>query len=177
LNVALQNAESQVAEAQTNLENYFIRSQSNGTVFQTYKEEGETVKPNDMMALLGESSQRTIKLAVDQQDIDKIEPGQQVLLKTDITGNNIYHAVISRLYPVMNEVDQTFRVDAKFNDSMQQAFIHSSVEANIIIRQKNKALVIPRIAMIANDSVQVMQDGKPKTIFVRTAFIPWMKWK
>lgn len=68
----------------------------------------------------------------------------------------------------MNEVDQTFRVDAVFTDTTQQPFIHSSVEANIIIRKKNDALVIPRAAMIADDSVQVKQDGKIKIIAVQT---------
>src|SRR6266496_951735 len=168
LKVALHNAESQLANAQTDLNNYFIRSEANGTVFQTYKEVGESVKPNDLVALLGETLQRIIKLAVDQQDIDKIKTGQQVLLKTDIAGNTIYHAVITRLYPVMNESDQTFRVDAAFIDSTQQPFIHSSVEANIIIQRKNNILVIPRNALVADDSVQVMQNGKQKTVAIRT---------
>jgi HlyD family secretion protein len=168
LKVALHNAESQLAEAQTDLNNYFIRSEADGMVFQTFKEVGETVKPHDMMALLGETSQRIIKLSVDQQDIDKIKKSQQVLLKTDIAGNTIYHAVVTRVYPVMNESDQTFRVDAIFTDSTQQPFIHSSVEANIIIQQKNNVLVIPRNALVADDSVQVMQNGKQKTVAVRT---------
>ena len=168
LKVALHNAESQLAGAQTDLNNYFIRSEANGTAFQTYKEVGESVKPNDVVALLGETSQRIIKLAVDQQDIDKIKTGQQVLLKTDITGNTIYHAEVTRLYPVMNETDQTFRVDAVFTDSTQQPFIHSSVEANIIIQKKNNVLIIPRNALVADDSVQVKQNGKQKTIAVRT---------
>src|SRR6266498_1560547 len=146
LKVALHNAESQLAGAQTDLNNYFIRSEANGTAFQTYKEVGESVKPNDVVALLGETSQRIIKLAVDQQDIDKIKTGQQVLLKTD----------------------QTFRVDAVFTDSTQQPFIHSSVEANIIIQKKNNVLIIPRNALVADDSVQVKQNGKQKTIAVRT---------
>jgi multidrug efflux pump subunit AcrA (membrane-fusion protein) len=168
LNLALHSAQSQLTDAQTELNNYFIKSESNGTVFQTYKEPGESVKPNDVVALLGESSNRIIKLAVDQEDIDKIKTGQQVLLKTDITGNTIYHAVVSRLYPLMNEADQTFRVDAVFTDTTQQAFIHSSVEANIIIQKKNNALVIPRAALIADDSVQVKQNGKTKIIAVQT---------
>ena len=129
---------------------------------------GESVKPNDIVALLGESVNRIIKLAVDQADIDKIKAGQQVLLKTDITGNTIYRAVVTRLYPLMNEADQTFRVDAVFTDTTQQPFVHSSVEANIIIQNKNDALVIPRAALIADDSVQVKQDGKTKIIAVQT---------
>ena len=168
LTVALKNAKSLLTNAESDLNNYYIKSDRAGTVFQTLKEAGEAVRAGEPVALLGETSQRIIKLAVDQQDINKIKTGQEVLLKTDATGNTIFHGSISRIYPVMNEVDQTFRVDAVFNDSLGQRYIHSSVEANIIIRQQNNALIIPRKALVADDSVQVKQDGNIKTIAVET---------
>ena len=168
LNVSLANARSQLAGAQNDLNNYFIKSENNGRVYQTFKEAGEAVRLNDPVALLGKTSNRIIRLAVDQQDIDKIKTGQEVLLKTDITGNTIYHGTIKRIYPMMNEADQTFRVDALFSDNIQQPFTHSSVEANIIIQKKNSVLTVPRLAMVSDDSVMIKQDGKPKTVAVRT---------
>lgn len=168
LNVVMHNAKSQLATAQTDLNNYTIRSETAGTVFQLLKEAGEAVHAGEVVALLGETSGRIIRLAVDQQDIDKIKIGQEVLLKTDVGGNAIYHGAVSGIYPVMNELDQTFRVDAVFQDRTQQRFIHSSVEANIIIQKKSNALIIPRNALIADDSVQVKQDGKIKTVYVQT---------
>jgi len=171
LNLGLQNAKSQMAAAQSDADNYTIKSEAAGTVFQLMKEEGEAVRAGEIVALLGEKSNRIIRLSVDQQDIDKIKTGQDVLLKADVSGNTVYHASISRIYPVMNEIDQTFRVDAVFNDTVQQNYVHSSVEANIIIQQKKDALIIPRAAMVADDSVQVKQDGKTKNIFVKTGIL------
>lgn len=168
LNVSLANAKSQLTGAQTDLNNYFIKSDNNGMVYQTYKEQGEAVKLNEAVALLGKTSNRIIKLAVDQQDIDKVKPGQEVLLKTDITGNIIYHASVTKIYPMMNEADQTFRVDALFIDSTRQPFTHSSVEANIIIQKKADVLTVPRLAMVSDDSVMIKADGRIKTIAVRT---------
>jgi len=171
LKVALENAKSQLAAAQNELDNYYIKSNADGTVFQTLKETGEAVRAGEIVALLGETAGRIIKLSVDQQDIDKIKTGQEVLMKTDITGNTIYHATISRIYQVMNEIDQTFRADAVFKDSARSTrsgFIHGSVEANIIIQQKDNALTVPRKAIVADDSVKVNADGKTKTIAVKT---------
>ncbi|MEP7169987.1 MAG: HlyD family efflux transporter periplasmic adaptor subunit [Bacteroidota bacterium] len=171
LKVALENSKSQLAVAQSELDNYYVKSNASGMVFQTLKEPGEAVRAGEIVALLGDATERIIKLSVDQQDIYKIKNGQEVLLKTDITGNAIYHATVSRIYPVMNEMDQTFRVDVVFKDSMQfgsGGFIHSSVEANIIIQQKNNALVIPHNAIVADDSVKVNADRKTKTIAVKT---------
>jgi multidrug resistance efflux pump len=168
LEVAMANARSQLSGAKNDLSNYFIKSPENGRVYLTLKEQGEAVKLNDAVAMLGKSSQRLIRLSVDQQDIDKVKTGQEVLLRTDITGNTIYHARVERIYPMMNESDQTFRVDAYFTDGTRLPYTHSSVEANIIIQKKTNALTIPRLAMISEDSVIVSKSGHSKTIAIGT---------
>jgi len=166
LRVALKNAQSQLASAQNDLSNYIIRAERAGTIYQMLKEKGEAVRANEALAMLGKSSDRIIRLAVDQQDIDRVKVDQQVLLKTDATADKIYQAKIVRVYPTMNEADQTFRVDAVFTGDDKQSFIHTSVEANIIIQKKQQALVIPSQTLLTGDSVKVKQEGKAKTIHV-----------
>lgn len=168
LEVSYQNAKSKLANAEADLRNTYIKSELDGAVYQTLKEAGEAVRPNDPVALIGAAEKRIIKLAVDQLDISKVVVGQEVLLKTDVTGNTIYHAAIKQIYPSMNETDQTFRVDAVFTEAGGQPFIHSSVEANIIIQKKDKALIIPRAALLANDSVQIRQGNKAVMVWVKT---------
>ncbi|HTD41368.1 MAG TPA: efflux RND transporter periplasmic adaptor subunit [Mucilaginibacter sp.] len=168
LNISLKNAKSQVASAQTDLNNYIIRAENDGTVYQMMKEKGEAVKGNEAIVMLGKSSDRLIRLAVDQQDIDRIKVGQQVLLKTDATRENIFKASVVRIYPTMNEADQTFRVDAAFNNQSQQSYIHTSVEANIIIQQKHQVLVVPSRFLLKGDSIKIKQDGRVRTIAIKT---------
>jgi len=162
LTVSLKNAHSQLATAQSDLKNYIIRAENAGTVYQMMKEKGESVRANDPVALVGKSADRIIRLSVDQQDIDKIKKGQQVLMKTDISGDKIYQALVIRTFPVMNESDQTFRVDAAFVNADSQPYIHSSVEANIIIQRKQQCLVIPGKFLLAGDSVRIKQGGHVK---------------
>lgn len=168
LRVAFKNAQSQAAGTRSDLDNYFIRAESDGTVYQTLKEQGEAVKMNEPVALLGRSAARIIRLAVDQQDIEQIKADQTVLLKTDVSGERIFEARISRTYPVMNEADQTFRVDATFINGTNQSFIHSSVEANIIVARKPNCLTIPLAMLLSGDSICILQQGRPVTKPVRT---------
>lgn len=168
LQVSLGNAQSQLTAARKELNDYYIRSDRDGIVYQTFKEAGEAVHSNEVVALIGEHRERVIRLAVDQADIDKIRIGQQVLLQADVTGVKIYEATVSVIFPVMNEIDQTFRVDARFIQQPDQPFIHSSTEANIIVQKKKNALVLPRDAMTANDSVWIQYEGKEKKIGLRT---------
>lgn len=168
LQVSHSNARSQLTAANKELKDYFIRSEHDGVVYQTFKEAGETVYANEVVALMGENNNQVIRLAVDQQDISRIRTGQQVLLQTDVSGNTIYEAAVSYIYPVMNEQDQTFRVDAVFTRKPAPSFIHSSVEANIIIQKKSKVLVLPRNALAGNDSVWVQVKKSRKKVGIQT---------
>lgn len=171
LEVSHSNARSQLSAADKDLQEYFIKSDRNGVIYQTYKEAGETVYTNEIVALAGAPGKQVIRLAVDQQDISKIRTGQQVLLQTDVTGNTIYEAIVSFIYPVMNEQDQTFRVDALFSKQAAPAFIHSSVEANIIIQRKSKALVLPRSVLAGKDSVWIQVNKASRKTAIQTGII------
>jgi len=100
LQLAMKNARSQAAGSKADLDNYFIRAESSGTVYQLLKEQGEAVKMNEPVALLGRSGVRIIRLSVDQEDIRQVKAGQTLLLKTDASGEDIYQAKISQIYPV-----------------------------------------------------------------------------
>ncbi|GAB3915849.1 macrolide transporter subunit MacA [Mucilaginibacter boryungensis] len=160
LQLALKNAQSQAESLKSDLDNYFIRAENPGTVYETLKENGEAVKMSEAVALMGRSDSRIIKLAVDQQDIDQIKPGQTVLLKTDVSGERIFKAQVIRTYPVMNEADQTFRVDAVFIDAAAQSYIHSSVEANIIVNRRSHSLTIPINMLMNGDTIRIKQQNR-----------------
>jgi multidrug resistance efflux pump len=171
LRVNASNAKSQLAAAENDLDNYYIRTDANGGVFQLLKEVGEAVRVGEPVALLGAKSKRTIKLAVDQQDINKIQIGQQVLLKNDVTGNTVFEAKVVKIYPTMNIADQTFRIDAEFTSASTNSFVHSTVEANIVIQKKSNALVVPRQALLSGDSLTVISSGDKKTISVKVGIL------
>lgn len=175
LRVARANAKSMMSAASNDLDNYTIKSDGSGFVFQLFKEVGDAVRLGEQVALLGSKNERTIRLAVDQQDIEKVKVGQEVLVRTDITGATIHKATVSKIYPVMNIADQTFRVEAVFTDTIPTQFVHSSVEANIIIQEKKNALVIPRSVILQGDSVKVRSGGDVKTVHVKTGVMSFDK--
>ena len=136
-------------------ETIYIRSDCDGVIYQSTKEPGEAVRILEPLVLIGEKSGRIARLVVDQSDISKVKTGQLVLLKSDITGSTIYEAEVIKIYPLMNEANQTFRVDATFRNQMNLPFIHNSVEGNIVIQKKENALVLPAYALSEGDSVQI----------------------
>ena len=162
------NLLQQFSSAEDLQENNFIRSDCNGIIYQTMIEHGEVVHVNQPLALIGDAEKRIIQLAVDQQDINKIKTGDQVLLKTDITGDTIYKASVVKIYSLMNDAGQSFRVDAVFNEKFAYPFIHNAVEANIIVNERKNALVLPRNAITGKDSLLIKTNGRTQKIKVET---------
>ena len=166
--VAKKVAESNLANARRDFADSYILSDQLGVVYETLKDEGEMVSINERLLLVGNCDGRTVKLYVDQQDITRIKPGQKVLLQTDATGDKIFEASVTLIYPSMNKNDQTFCIEAKFNQHPPYSFVHSPVEANIIVEEKQDALVLPKEVFAEKDSIWIKEKSSERKIPVRT---------
>jgi HlyD family secretion protein len=157
--VESKNAQSIMAASNLDYGNYSIRSVMDGVVYETYKDLGEAVRRTELVAIIGEKGAKILELSVDQQDIDKVKVGQEVVVKMDVSGSKTYKAKVSKIYPNMNQQDQSFKVEAEFADNYEMNFVHISVEANIIIAHKDNALIIPKNVLQANDEVEIKSMG------------------
>lgn len=170
LRLELANAKLQQQLA-TQDRNYFaITSQVAGTVYQLDKQLGESVRKGEVVAQVGATGQPYLQLAVDQLDIGRIQVGQRVLAKLDLTGNRVFSAYVAKIYPAMNTRDQSFRVDAHLADTttgFPSQFILAAVEANIVLDERKNALVIPKEALAADKTVRVLRDGKTQSVAVQ----------
>lgn len=164
----LQNAQSQYVVNVQEESNFLISSRIAGRVYEVYKEQGEAVRRNDVVALVGDDKAVYIKMSVDELDIPKITTGLQVLVKIDIIKDKVFKAKISKIYPRVNSVDQSFRVEAEFTEEIPSKYSGLSVEANIIIQKKNRTLTIPKSVLVNGDSVMLKRKGKTVKVKVKT---------
>lgn len=160
----LKNAQGQLTITREDKDNYIIRSYIDGMVYEVYKEPGETARRNEPIAMIGDASDVYIQLEVDEEDITKIKTGQEVLVKMDIYKGRIFHAKVTKIYPRLQARNQSFRVDAVFTDTIPRMYSGITAEANIIIQQKDRALVVPKAYLVGDDSLWVKQNGKKEKI-------------
>lgn len=165
--VELQNAQSQYRIAAKQDANFTARSWIDGMVYELYKQEGEVVRRNDQLALIGDARNVYLRLSVDELDVQKIRLGQEVLVKMDLYGDRTFKAQVRKIYPMLTKQDQSFRVDAAFPEPLPARFAGVSVEANIITARKDRALVIPKTALLAGDSVEVRLANGVQKIKIR----------
>ncbi|HMQ00319.1 MAG TPA: efflux RND transporter periplasmic adaptor subunit [Cyclobacteriaceae bacterium] len=159
----LQQAESQLRSAREESGHYQISSQIDGIVFNTMKEPGELVRQGEPLAQIGRAEDFFIRLSVDELDIQRIKTGQQILVKIDAYPDKIFKAAITRIHPMVNPREQSIRVDAKFSGEIPEYYNGLALEANIIIRQKENALVLPKKVLRGSDSLLIKtSDGLQK---------------
>lgn len=166
-NLQLQQAENQlqVNRAQQNVGK--LKSFVNGVVYDIYKKQGDLISPSQPVALIG-AGEMIAKLLVDEDDLDKVYEGQQVLITMDAYEEKVFKAHVQKVYPLLNKVEQSFRVDAVFDEALPVGIYGLNLEANIVLAKDKEVLVIPRDALQKGDSVLVKDGDKNKMVHITT---------
>jgi HlyD family secretion protein len=142
---------------------FTIKSEINGKVYFIFPKRGEIVSPQTVLAIIGDSSDFYMELEVDEYDIVKIREGQKALISMDSYKQEVFEAGITKINPLMNERTKTFTIEAKFLKRPPVLYPNLTVEANIIILTKDKALTIPRNYLL-NDSFVLIHKTERKGV-------------
>ncbi|MBN8670335.1 MAG: HlyD family efflux transporter periplasmic adaptor subunit [Chitinophagales bacterium] len=165
-NLQLQQAENSLMVAAAQSEVGKLKSFVNGVVYDVYKKEGDLINPNQAIALVG-AGKMYAKLMVDEDDLDKVYAGQQVLITMDAFPEKVFKAHISKVYPLLSKVEQSFRVDAQLDDAVPVSMYGLNLEANIVVADKKSVLAIPRAAVMKGDTVWVKENGDKKKVKIQ----------
>ncbi len=159
-------------QAQTNLKisalqtgDYFIKAEASGRVYKILKEKGELVNLANPVAIIGDANNFLIEMKVDEYDISRIRQGQRVLYTMDSYKGKVFEALVDKIEPLMDEQSRSFTVKAAFVTRPMTLYPNLSVEANIVIQLKEKALTIPR-SYLVGDSMVKLSNGKMRKVSI-----------
>lgn len=158
LKTDLARAKNMYRMASTTESDFVINSLISGMVYAVYKKQGEMVMLQEPVALMGEKDEFVAELTIDELDISRIEEGQEVIINIDTYGKRAFHAVITKIYPMPDERTQAFKVDATFTEEMPKLYPGLSIEANVIIKEKEAILTIP-LKYLKDDRYVINEDG------------------
>ena len=158
LNLSAEQSKNNLLISQSLSNEYSITSLIDGKIYNLAKEKGELVNPQSPIALVGNASNFVLEMQIDEYDILRIKPGMKILVNLDSYKGKTFEAEVAKIYPMMNERSKTFKVEAKFIQMPEKLYPNLTFEANILISRKEKALLLPRNALI-NDSMLVLANG------------------
>jgi multidrug efflux pump subunit AcrA (membrane-fusion protein) len=159
LNLQLQQATNQVRLSVTERNNGNLTCLEDGKVYELYKHTGDHVNPNEAIALIG-SHKIIARLSVDEDDYGMIKTGQKVVIKADAFPDKTFNARITKIYPLLNKAEQSFRADAELVEDCPGSLYGLNIEANIIITENQPVLVIPKETLLKGDSVLIKENNK-----------------
>lgn len=172
LTFASSQAKKNLSISQTLSNDFTLKSEIDGIVYNINKSKGEIVSPQTALAVIGNANQFILEMQVDENDILKVKNGLKVLVNLDSYKGKVFEGVVTRINPIMNERSKTFLVEAEFVQKPEQLFPNISFEANIIIETKAKALLIPRTYLF-KDSLVIKKGGD--TVKVQTGLKDYQK--
>lgn len=151
---------------------YIVRSEIDGIVYSLTKTKGELVTSQAPLAIIGDAKKFTLEMQVDEYDILKVRKGLMVEVVLDSYPGKVFEARVTKIDPLMNERTKTLAVEAEFLKPPEILYPNTSFEASIVLRTKDKALLIPR-NFILHDSIVVKSNGD--TVVVKTGLKDYQK--
>jgi multidrug efflux pump subunit AcrA (membrane-fusion protein) len=141
---------------------YTLRSEIDGVVYSLAKSKGEMVGIQTPLATIGDAKNFILEMQVDEYDILKIKKGLTVFVTMDSYKGQVFQAIVTKINPLMNERSKTFLVEGEFIKKPETLYPNISFEGNIVIRTKEKAVLIPRNYLVDDSTVLNAKGEKVK---------------
>lgn len=160
----LEESKSRLAAQKVRIDQLVLRAPLEGMVLRRDGEVGEIAGPTDVLFWVGPPAPMQVVAEVNEEEINRIAVGQKALLRSEAFPGQALRASVSRITPKGDPTRKTFRVYLLLPDDTRLR-IGMSVEANIVVREKPQAIVVPDEA-VAGNAVQVVNNGRIQLVTV-----------
>lgn len=136
-------------KAQAEMDFAKLVAPANGVVIQRDGEVGQMIPVNQAVYWIAVDSPLRIAAQVDEEDINRVQPGQEVLIRADAVPNRVMHGTVQSITPKGDSVARSYRVRVGLAEATPLQ-IGMTVEVNIIVHKNKDALLLPSSAISAN---------------------------
>ncbi len=147
-----------VARVQSLIDQMNLRSPAECHVIRRDGEVGELIPANQPVFWLDCSSVLRISADVDEEDIPLVKQNQIVLIRADAFPGQIFKSTVESITPKGDPSGRSFRVRIGL-DSKTPLRIGMTVETNIIVEERENALLVPS-GTIREDRVYLLKSGQ-----------------
>lgn len=160
----LKQARAALAQARHLLDDLILRAPLDGVVLRRDGEIGETVGPDRALFWVGKPRPLRAEADVDEEDIPRVALGQKVLIKADAFPARTLTASVAEITPKGDPVTKSYRVRLSLPLDTP-LLIGMTVEANIVVRETDAAVLIPVTALGGTgDIVWQVRDGHARRV-------------
>lgn len=154
-----QAAEAALARAQTLRSFMTLTAPADGQILQRDGEVGQLIPANQPVFYFSCCAPLRIEAEVDEEDILLVHPGQRVLIRAPALPNRVLDGAVEDITPKGNPVTRSYRVRIRFAGDDIPLRIGMTAEVNIIVEQRENALLVPATAVI-DRQIWTVRDGR-----------------
>jgi RND family efflux transporter MFP subunit len=132
--------------ARRRLDDYVVRAPSDGVVLRRDAEVGEVVDTPAALFWVGEPRPLRVTAEVDEEDIAEVREGQEALLRADAFPGRVLRATVVQITPKGDSTRKAYRVRLALPEDTP-LLIGMTVEANIVLRRTDEAVLVPPAAV------------------------------
>ena len=154
-----QAAEAALARAQTLRAFMTLTAPAAGQILQRDGEVGQLIPANQTVFYFSCCAPLRIEAEVDEEDILLVHPGQRVLIRAPALPNQVLEGEVEDITPKGNPVTRSYRVRIRFTSDDIPLRIGMTAEVNIIVEQRENALLAPATAVV-DGQVWTVRDGR-----------------
>jgi RND family efflux transporter MFP subunit len=154
-----QAAEAALARAQTLRSFMTLTAPADGQILQRDGEVGQLIPANQPVFYFSCCAPLRIEAEVDEEDILLVHPGQRVLIRAPALPNRVLDGTVEDITPKGNPVTRSYRVRIRFAGDEIPLRIGMTAEVNIIVEQRENALLIPATAVV-DGQVWTVRNGQ-----------------
>lgn len=158
-----QQSQNNLKISTKNSKDLTVKSSIDGRIYQINIAKGELITPQTPLAIIGDDHKFILEMQVDEYDIISIKTGMSVSVVLNSYKDAVFTAKVTKINPIMNSQSKTFTVEAEFINQPPLLFPSISFEANILLKSKANALLIPR-SYLANDSTVLLSSGEKRKV-------------
>ncbi|MCD7725558.1 MAG: HlyD family efflux transporter periplasmic adaptor subunit [Clostridiales bacterium] len=147
----------QIRELEKQIEDCTVTSPIAGVITSLNFEEGDTYSTaNSAIAVIENTAAYEVEAEIDEYDISLIEVGQQVVVKTNGTGDTELDGTVTEVSPRASSdssSDVVYQIKVSIDTPCEDLRLDMTAKLSIIIESKDNVLTVPY------DAVQEEEDG------------------
>jgi RND family efflux transporter MFP subunit len=147
------------------LDQYVVRAGGDGIVLRRTVEPGDLVTPSMPLMLVGNPADIWITATVDERDVPKLQPGQVTLMRSDAWPDRVMRGKLAEVTPGGDATQRAFRARILL-DRAEALPIGLSLEVNIVLRQHDRAVLVPASA-VKEGHAWTFSDGRARQVPIK----------
>lgn len=150
--------------AKARLDDHFITAPVAGEVLRSDLKikVGDMVQPSQILYVVGDPDELQIDAEVDEEDIVKVTPGQEALIRADAFPGQVLEGNVIRMTPYGDPVGRTYRIHIELPRNTP-LISGMTTEINIVVRREADALLVP-LSAISGNVVWTVRDGRAERV-------------